>query len=162
MAIIGHGDIASVLTDRDDVTFFASGVSNSQCCDMADFLREAKLLGTMPKAKHLVYFSTLSIYYESSLYVAHKIQMERLIKKFKTSTIIRIGNTTWGKNPNTFINYLRDHPEAEVKKVWRHIIDKEDFLYWVNLIPVGRKSEMNITGRRIWVPDYINELRSGR
>lgn len=163
MAVIGTGDIGTVLValDRPDVTYFASGVSNSQCTDIKEYTREAALLGSMPKDRHLIYFSSLSIYLTESMYVMHKRQMERLIKEnFDTYTIIRIGNITWGINPNTFINYLRSHPEAEIKPVWRHIVDKEDFLYWVGLALVGERCEMNITGRRVWLPEYVKTIRT--
>lgn len=158
--IIGHGDIASVLTDRPDVIYFASGISNSKSNSLGETDREKKLLRTMQKNMHLVYFSSLSIYLTKSFYVTHKKEMELMVKAhFDTYTIIRIGNITWGKNPNTFINYLRSHPEADPQPVFRHIIDKEDFLYWVGLAPIGEKHEMNITGQMIWVPDWIKQQR---
>lgn len=152
--VIGCGDIASVLTDRPDVIYFASGVSNSSCRDMREFCREYDLLTSQDSEKHLIYFSSLGIYYDDIPYLRHKRKMESVIReRFNSYTIFRIGNITWGKNPNTFINYLKSHPEAERKPVWRHLIDKEDFLYWVSMAPIGEKHEMNITGKRVWVPD---------
>jgi hypothetical protein len=35
--IIGNGNIAKVLKDRDDLIFFASGVSNSSCEDQNEY-----------------------------------------------------------------------------------------------------------------------------
>src|SRR6185503_19689526 len=135
MAIIGNGDIASALIDRDDLIFFASGVSNSRCSDPAKFNREMDLLRTMPRHMHLVYFSTLSIYYNWNPYVAHKKRMEALVKDlFQSYTIVRIGNISWGTNPHTLLNYLKAHPEAEIQKVYRHVIDKDEFQYWMGLI----------------------------
>ena len=45
--IIGNGNIAKSLIskDRDDIIFFASGVSDSSCCDIKEFKREFDLLG---------------------------------------------------------------------------------------------------------------------
>lgn len=160
MAIIGHGDVASALIDREDITFFASGVSNSRCSDPAKFKREEDLLKTMPRHIHLVYFSSLSIYYHWSPYVAHKKRMEQLVKDlFQSYTIVRIGNISWGTNPNTLINYLKAHPEAEIQKTYRHIVDKEEFQYWMTMIPVKQRNEMNVPGRWIWVPYLTYSVR---
>jgi hypothetical protein len=151
--IIGTGDIASVITDMEDITFFASGVSDSKCTDPAKFKREVDLLKKMPRHQHLVYFSTLSIYYNCNPYVAHKKRMEQLVKDlFNTFTIVRIGNIRWGNNPNTLINYLIEHPKADIQQVWRHIVDKDEFKYWINLIKPGESTEMNIPGQMVWVP----------
>jgi hypothetical protein len=162
MAIIGHGDLASVLTDREDITFFASGVSDSQCTDLNEFKREVDLLLRISHHQHLVYFSTLSIYYGHSRYVIHKKRMEYLVSElFKSYTIIRIGNISWGKNPNTLINYLKAHPEAPIQQVYRHIVDKDEFLYWVNLIKPGTRDIMNVPGRMVWVPYLVKDIRAG-
>lgn len=151
--IIGNGDIAGAITDREDVTFFASGVSDSRCSDGNKFRREKNLLITMPRHTHLVYFSTLSIYYHHSPYIVHKKNMEEMVKMlFNSWTIIRIGNIDWGKNPNTLINYLRANPSAPIQQVWRHIISKEEFQYWLAMIPVKQRNEMNIPGKMVWVP----------
>jgi hypothetical protein len=158
--IIGNGDIASAIIDREDVTFFASGVSNSREIDINAHHREISLLRQQPKDKHLVYFSSLAIYYSDGLYVDHKLLMENhIINVFQSYTIIRIGNITWGKNPNTLINYLQAHPEAEIQKVYRHIIDKEEFQYWLSKIRVGKKDIMNIPGKMVWVPDLVRDLK---
>lgn len=157
--IIGHGDIASVIEDVTNVTFFASGVSNSRCEDNREFQREFDLLLKMPQHQHLVYFSSLSIYYGSSPYVTHKKRMEMVVRAmFNSYTIIRIGNISWGKNPNTLINYLKAHPEAEIQNVYRHVIDKEEFQYWLKMIPVGVRNEMNVPGKRVWVPYLLADL----
>jgi hypothetical protein len=158
--IIGKGDVASAIIDREDVTFFASGVSNSTCTNPKDYDREIHLLQKMPKDRHLVYFSSLCIYYSHSWYGIHKRNVEKLIiGYFDSYTIIRLGNISWGTNPNTLINYLKAHPEAEIQKVYRHIIDKEEFQYWLNMIPVGQKNEMNIPGVRWWVPDLVSTMK---
>lgn len=161
MAIVGNGDIASVLQDRPGITFFASGVSNSQCADVKEFERERMLLLQNIAADHIVYISTLAIYYGESMYVQHKRVMENFIRNsFSSYTIIRIGNITWGKNPNTLINYLKAHPEAEAQEVYRYLIDLPEFLHWVGMARIGHKDEMNITGRMVWVPDLAASLRA--
>lgn len=161
--IIGNGDIAKALklVDRDDLLFFASGVSNSQEMREAEYDREEYLLFRQPKDAHLVYFSSLSIFYNESRYVTHKMRMEKIIAdRFSKFTIVRLGNITWGDNPNTIINFLRNkiknNEEFEVRDEYRYIIDKEEFLHWMRLIPEWN-CEMNITGKRMKVIDIVNE-----
>jgi hypothetical protein len=157
--IIGRGDIARVLPFRDDLWFMASGVSNSKCEDVNEYERELKLLMSIPVDKHLVYFSSLSIYYGKTMYTNHKMYMEKLIQsRFQSYTIVRLGNITWGKNPNTLINYLKAHPEAELQNTYRHIVSLDEFKYWISLIKSGIKDVMNIAGRMIFVPDLMKEI----
>lgn len=157
--IIGRGDISKALVDRDDVTWFASGVSNSRETSPKAYQREMELLFRMPRDRHLVYFSSLCIYYGQNEYARHKRIMEQTIRNhFPGYTIVRIGNIDWGENPNTLINYLRAHPMADVKPVYRHILSQEEFKYWMGLIPVPGKNEMNIPGDRVWVPDLFRSL----
>lgn len=42
--IIGGGDIASIVNDRDGAIFFLSGVSNSNETRNSEFIREIELL----------------------------------------------------------------------------------------------------------------------
>lgn len=157
--IIGHGDLASALTDRPDVTWFASGVSNSKCTDVGEYEREVMLLINQPRDKHLVYFSSLCVYTSNTVYAAHKKVMEAHVRQLFTSyTIVRLGNIDWGTNPNTLINYLKAHPEAEIQNVYRHIVSLDEFKYWMNLIPVGARNEMNVPGRMVFVPDLVKAL----
>src|SRR3990167_8221000 len=151
--IIGNGDIASVLPDRKDLLFFASGVSNSSETRFKEFWREANLLLDQPKDRHIVYFSSLSIFYKRSKYTLHKQRMEELVKSnFKHWTIIRLGNISWGSNPNTLINYLKAHPEAPIEDTYRYVIDKDEFLHWVSLIPKWNEI-MNCPGRMMKVKE---------
>jgi hypothetical protein len=155
--IVGHGDIASILTDREDRLYFASGVSNSQETDEEEYQREKRLLMMQDKWRHIVYFSSLSIFYTNTRYARHKREMEKLVKKsFRHHTIIRIGNITWGKNPHTIINYLRAHKDAEIKDVYRYIVKKDEFLHWIDLIP-DWSCEMNIPGKMMKVVDIVKE-----
>jgi nucleoside-diphosphate-sugar epimerase len=159
--IVGHGDIASVLKDREDRIYFASGVSNSLETRESEYEREKSLLLQQDKNKHLVYFGSLCIYYNDSRYTRHKLEMEELIKKhFSKYTIIRIGLITWGQNPNTLINFFRNkikkREPLEVRDVVRYIVDKDEFLHWVGKIP-SFNCEMNITGRIMTVKEIIKE-----
>lgn len=160
--IIGHGDIASVLPDRDDLLFFASGVSNSQETRESEYEREKRLLliqDHYPEGKHLVYFSSLSIFYADTRYTRHKKEMEWMVRNnFHPHTIIRLGNITWGTNIHTFINYIRNkflsHEPFEIRDEYRYIIEKEEFLYWIDMIPPW-SCEMNIPGTRMKVIEAI-------
>lgn len=156
--VVGNGDIASVITDQPNKVFFASGVSNSSCTDWTQFQRERRLLLQQSKFSHLVYFSSLSIYYNPhNRYAQHKLFMERLVKdSFPLCTIIRLGNITWGSNPHTLINYLKKRIENKepytIQDVYRYVIDKEEFCHWLELIP-DYTNEINIPGRRMKVSD---------
>jgi hypothetical protein len=155
--VIGSGDIASVLPDRKDLKFFASGVSNSQEKRTSEFMRELDLLALQSRDVHIVYFSTLSVFYADTPYTQHKRKMEMVIKAgFPKYTIIRIGNISWGKNPHTLINYLKAHPEAELRDEYRYVISKDEFLHWINLIP-DWSCEMNCPGRMMKVKEIYDE-----
>lgn len=157
--IVGNGDIASVLPDRDDFLFFASGVSNSREDRESEYEREINLLLAQDPNRRLVYFSSLAIFYANTRYTRHKLEMEKWIENtFPSYTIVRIGNITWGDNPHTIINYFRNKIKAkqdfEIKDEYRFIVDKEEFLYWIDKIP-HFNCEMNITGLRLKVADIV-------
>jgi len=159
--IIGHGDIARVLKGRKGFIFFASGVSKSSEKRESEYQREIDLLMKQDKKKHLVYFSSLSIFYRNTRYTKHKIQMEDLVRStFRYYTIVRLGNITWGKNPHTLINYFRNAAKEGKKfKIWntyRYLVDEKEFLHWINLIP-DRNCEMNVTGVRMKVKDIVKK-----
>lgn len=139
--IIGKGLIASLFIneERDNVIYFASGVSNSSETDQRQFDREEQLiLDTLSSNPDqlFVYFSTCSIYDSSktnSLYVLHKLKMEEIIKtKTKKFLILRVSNAVGkGGNPNLLINYIvrsvKDNQQINVHtKATRNIIDVED------------------------------------
>jgi len=159
--IIGDGDIAKVLRDREDRLYFASGVSNSKETRKSEYEREKALLLDQDKHRHLVYFSSLSIFYTDTLYAQHKRRMEDLIKKtFRHWTIVRIGNITWGTNPNTIINFMRARHAAgetlEIRDAYRYVVDQEEFLHWINMIP-DWNCEINITGRKMSVQEIVDQ-----
>lgn len=159
--IIGNGDIANVINDKDGMVFFASGVSNSREKRESKYQREIDLLLKQNKSRHLVYFSSLCIFYSKSRYARHKQQMEELVKKhFNRYTIIRMGNITWGRNPHTLINYLRQRAKKgeplRILDTYRYLVNKDEFLHWMDMIPAWN-CEMNITGKRLKVYQIIKK-----
>lgn len=159
--IIGHGDIASALIHKKDKLYFASGVSNSNEKRESEYTREKNLLLKQDRKSHIVYFSSLAVLYGKTRYVQHKREMEALIKQeFPRYTIMRIGNITWGTNPHTLINYFHQQLKAgkpiKIQDTYRYIIDKDEFLHWIGLIP-NWSCEMNITGRRMKVKEIVDE-----
>jgi len=163
--IIGSGDIATMLScvKSNGLTFFASGVSNSKEIRESEYKREEDLLLDQNKTEHIVYFSSLCVLNSGTRYSVHKQRMEELVKQhFGRYTIVRIGNITWGNNPHTIINYFKKQISAGetptvIKDEYRHLINEDEFLYWMNLIP-ERSIEMNLTGRMIKVRKIIEEL----
>ena len=163
--IIGNGDIASALTDREDRIYFASGVSNSDELRESEYQREIGLLFTLlseqNKHKRIIYFSSLCVFYSDTRYAKHKRAMEDWIKKlFPNYTILRVGNITWGDNPHTLINFMtnkiKNREPFDIQDVYRYVVDKDEFLYWIDMIP-GFSCEINITGRKIKVIDIVKE-----
>ncbi|MHA3044396.1 NAD-dependent epimerase/dehydratase family protein [Riemerella anatipestifer] len=139
--VIGSGLIASLFTnaDREDIIFFASGVSNSLEVREEEFMREEKLLRetiSNHPDKVMVYFSTCSIYDSSKVdspYVRHKLKMETIVSNNSSSyLILRLSNVVGkGGNPNLLMNYLvRSVMNGEVinvhTKATRNLIDADD------------------------------------
>lgn len=161
--IVGRGDIATALMEIElqDMLYFASGVSNSKETRETEYEREIELLLNQDKDKHIVYFSSLAIFYSDTRYTQHKLRVESLIKEyFPSYTIIRLGNITFGNNPNTLINALRNKfklgEPLEIQDTTRYIIDKEEFHHWVRLIPTW-SCEMNLTGQPMKVSEIVKE-----
>ncbi|WP_139420689.1 NAD-dependent epimerase/dehydratase family protein [Chryseobacterium mulctrae] len=139
--IIGNGLIATLFKsqDKENVIFFASGVSNSLETRAEEFLREENLIKSTiaeNKDKIFIYFSTCSIYDSSktgSDYVLHKLKMEHLIKKScHPFLILRISNAVGnGGNPNLLMNYIvravKNNETINVyTKATRNLIDVDD------------------------------------
>lgn len=160
--IIGNGDIAGVIPDKVGYLFFASGVSNSKEKRESEYTREKTLLLSQNKKAHLVYFGSLCIFYNpTTRYAQHKREMESLVKKhFRNYTIVRIGNIDWGKNPHTLINFFKNEihqgRKITIADTYRFIVDKEEFLYWIELIP-EYNCEINIPGKRMKVLDVVKK-----
>ena len=139
--IIGNGLIANLFkeNDRENVVFFASGVSNSLETDKSAFLREENLIRKTIKEnpnKIFIYFSTCSIYDSSkngSSYVNHKLKMEQIVEELANQfLILRVSNAVGkGGNPNLLMNYLVNafHQEKEITVhtlATRNLIDADD------------------------------------
>ena len=162
--IIGRGDIASILNDREGVIFVASGVSNSSEKKQSEFKRELELLSKQDKSKCIFYFSSIAIdnkeKFEVSKYLQHKKQMEDYIKdNFQNYNIIRIGNITWGSNPNTFLNYIKNkiknNESVYISDEYKFMIDKEQLLALTNNLPIIAQNRLSIFGKMVKVKDLI-------
>ena len=165
--IIGKGSIASVLEDRDDLVFFASGVSNSSCIDEKEYEREFNLLKTVPTDKHVVYFSNLGVYYKQDRYTQHKCNIEEYIRNNYTSyTIVRIEVCEWVKTPNTILNVfkrqLAEGIEPKTQDTTRYVLSLDEFLYWVKMIQSGVRNEMNILGRKLTIAQIVDEIKQNK
>ena len=160
--IVGKGDIASVLNDRDGAIFFASGVSNSNETRDSEFMREIELLDKQDRSKCIFYFSSITLddMSKNSQYLQHKRSMELLVKSnFENYNIIRIGNITWGSNPNTFINYIKNKKSkgesVEIKDEYKYVIDKEQLLLLTDNLPLTGQNTICVFGRMAKVKELI-------
>jgi hypothetical protein len=160
--IVGRGDIASVLNDREDAIFFVSGVSNSNETRESEFMREIELLDKQDKTKCLFYFSSITVddISKNSQYLEHKRKMELLIKSnFENYNIIRIGNITWGSNPNTFINYIKNKKSkgesVEIKDEYKYVIDKEQLVLLTDNLPTNGQNTICVFGRMAKVAELV-------
>jgi len=140
--VIGTGMVAQrfkKMAHQDHLLIFASGVSNSKCDDDLAYKREYDLLSNaimQNPGKHLVYFSTTSIFdpFETaSKYVRHKLELEQLIKEKAASfNIFRISNLVGhSNNKNTVINfYVGQIIQGTSFQLWqnatRNLIDVDD------------------------------------
>ena len=156
--IIGNGLIANLFreNDRENVVFFASGVSNSLETDKSAFLREENLIRKTIKEnpnKIFIYFSTCSIYDSSkngSSYVNHKLKMEQIVEELANQfLILRVSNAVGkGGNPNLLMNYLVNafHQEKEITVhtlATRNLIDADDIKnITLELIDQGRLNQI--------------------
>jgi hypothetical protein len=165
--IIGNGSIAKVLKDREDIIFFASGVSNSSCTDEKEYEREFNLLKTVPTENHIVYFSNLGIYYKKDRYTQHKIDIEEYIRNnYKSYTIVRIEVCEWATTPNTILNafkkQLSQGIEPTIQNTTRYVLSLSEFLHWISLIRPGIRNEMNILGRKLTIAQIVEEIKQGK
>ena len=162
--VIGRGDIASILNDRDGAIFFASGVSNSSETKESEFIREIELLNKQDKTKCLFYFSSISLDDNEKVgnnrYLQHKLHMEMLIKSnFKNYNIIRIGNITWGGNPNTFINYIKNKKSkgepVQIKDEYKYIIDKQQLIMLTDNLPLIGQNTICVFSKMAKVAELV-------
>jgi hypothetical protein len=160
--IVGRGDIASVLNDRRGAIFFAAGVSKSTETKETEFQREMELLDKQDKTKCLFYFSTIALddINKNNEYHTHKRRMELLIKSnFQNYNIIRIGNITWGSNPNTFINYIKNKIKngepVEIKDEYKYMIDKDQLVLLTDNLPLTGQNQISVFGRMAKVAELV-------
>lgn len=162
--IVGKGDIASILNDREGALFFVSGVSNSNETRDAEFFREIELLDKQDRSKCIFYFSSISVddisKVGSNKYLQHKLRMEALIKSnFQNYNIIRIGNIIWGNNPNTFLNYIRTKIKKGepvlIKDEYKFVIDKEQLLLLTDNLPLIGQNTISVFGKMAKVNELI-------
>ncbi|WP_221032928.1 NAD-dependent epimerase/dehydratase family protein [Actomonas aquatica] len=141
--VVGSGLLAGVFLRRfeatENVCVYAAGVSNSSCVDAGEFAREKDRLSTTLKELQpecmLVYFSTCSIYdpdRAQTLYVKHKLAMERLVSESNNFLIVRLPQAVGrSANPHTLLNSLYNKIRAGAQvKVWtgakRNLLDIDD------------------------------------
>ena len=161
--IIGKGDIASALNDREGAIFFASGVSNSSETRISEFNREISLLCKQDRNKCLFYFSTITvddITKKDIPYIQHKMKMESLVHSyFENYNIIRIGNITWGTNPNTFLNYInnkiKNNEAVVLRDEYKYMIDKKQLLLLTDNLPLAGQNRLSVFGEMKKVKDLI-------
>jgi len=162
--IVGRGDIASILNDREGVIFFVSGVSNSLEKRESEYEREYKLLSEQDKTKCIFYISSITIdnkeKFEMSRYLQHKKQMEDYIKSsFKNYNIIRIGNIIWGSNPNTFLNYIKNKVKNNesffISDEYKFMISEKQLLSLTDNLPINSQNQISVFGQMVKVKDLI-------
>lgn len=164
--VLGHGGIARVLEETNKgLFFFASGVANSQEKRESEYDRERQLLLSQDRGKHIVYFSSLCVFTTpGTRYAKHKMEMEDIVRSdFPSYTILRIGNCEWGDNPHQLVPFIKSKLASgepfEIYDEWRHLVTKDEFLYWVDLIPEDRNCEMSIVGERMKVKDIVERYK---
>jgi len=159
--IIGNGSLAKLLDNVPNAVLFASGVGNSQCNDKAEFERESKLLQKirLGKFERIVYFSSLLCERPTNPYYYHKLSMEALISRVFRGQymIIRIGNIWECTNPNTFINYLRSHHDAEIKDEYRYMVHASDINQAITEW-IGIKDRISLYGEALKVKECLSRL----
>lgn len=158
--IIGNGMLARAFEDLykndDSHIVFASGVSNSNEKLDKNFKREEMLLiNTLSesKGKTIIYFSTCSVYDSSlanSLYVYHKLHMERIIREKATSyMIIRLPQVIGITSSPTIVNFIFNKINNGEKfsifnRTVRNFVDVEDISKIVNYLIKNRLFLNNI------------------
>jgi UDP-2-acetamido-2,6-beta-L-arabino-hexul-4-ose reductase len=164
--IIGNGNIAKSLVSRDkpNIIFFAAGVSDSSCSDTNQFQKELSLLKEQNYNIHLVYFSNLGIYYKNDAYTNHKKNMEEMVKQmFKSYTIIRMEVCEWVNNPTTILNVfkqkIKNKELIEIQNTTRYVLSLDEFLFWIDRIPIGICNEMNILGKKMTIQEIVDNIK---
>lgn len=172
--IVGSGNIARCLTDRENAIFFASGVSNSRCEDKEQFDRERDLLYETARKNYqhkcLFYFSsarlnfleksTRSNPFNATPYEAHKRDREHSVRiMFPNYVILRIGNLIGDTNPNTFINYIKNRQaqglSVEIRDEYKYMIDGATLNMLCQTLPLDQKIEITVATKIAKVRDLL-------
>jgi nucleoside-diphosphate-sugar epimerase len=160
--IVGSGLLARAFgpaySGRPDICVYAAGVSNSNCEDTQEFLREQRrvddALNQCRHADAFVYFGTCSSYdpeISNRPYVQHKLAMERMVRAHPRHVVLRLPQIA-GKtpNPHTLLNYLYARiSRSEAFKIWggakRNIMDVDD------VVAIGRQLIENGAVRNVTI-----------
>lgn len=174
--VVGNGLIAQAFysfRDIQDVTIFASGVSNSNIVGTSEIIREVELLTEyLNTGNCLVYFSTVSLYdnsIENSQYIQHKKRVETLIaENCKNYLILRIpivvgSSTNIHTLTNNLVNQIRSSNTLKVfTKATRYLMDIDSIVETVTPIILDKKyynSTWNICfDNQIGIEELINSL----
>jgi nucleoside-diphosphate-sugar epimerase len=168
---------ASAAFEQASVVVYASGVSNSDCVDMAQFERERRLLSASladaPLNASFIYFGTCSVYdpdAQKKAYVRHKLEMEAIVLSRVQGRVIRLPQIAGPKAPpNTLIAALVSKVRSgEQIQVWqdavRNVIDIEDVVKIVCLLASQRfldKKIINVANPvSISVMDLVRAIES--
>lgn len=144
--IVGNGLIATAFKKSDidfsEYVIFASGVSNSKLKDQNEFEKEFLLIKEyLNTEKKFIYFSSIHMLDPSqntSMYVEHKIKIEKFIQmNFNNYIIYRLPIVVGkGGNEKSLFNFLyysivnKINMEILVDS-FRYIIDVEDVVHFV-------------------------------
>lgn len=167
--IVGSGSIAKLLNDRLGFIFFAAGVSDSRLGCLSDRVerieRERKeLFNALEQAREfqymVVYFGTISKFFNESSYIKHKSQMEAMIRELvENFTIINLGNVWECTNPNTFRNAIKrfeaDGGTAKINEEYKYMISKEQLNFITDNLPATGKHEISIFGEMVTVKEAL-------
>jgi len=156
--IIGHGSLAKLIQDREGAIFFCAGVSHNKPTD-EECIREANSLNILSDSKDcLFYFSSIMAPITCSKYYNHKTEMENYITAvFTNYNIIRLGNVWECTNPNTFINYLKAHPEAKVREnEMKFMISAKQLNIICQSLPLIGKNEISVFGEMLTVKECLS------
>ncbi len=153
--IIGNGQLAQIFKNShlDDTVIFASGVSNSNCQEKSEFLREKKLLLKTIKNnpnKKFIYFSSCALSaddYAKNEYYQHKLDMEELIK-------ISTDNYYIFRLPQLF-GELKEH-KTLINFIYNSIVDEKPF----NVYSDAYRYVIEIDDVRVLVESYLKYSES--
>jgi hypothetical protein len=86
--------------------------------------------------------------------------MEYYIKdNFKNYNIILIVNITWGNNPNTFLNHIKNkiknNDQFFISDEYKFMISKEQLLSLTDNLPINSQNQISVFGQMVKVKDLI-------